>query len=170
MVAPTPPSKLIVQIVEFGVFLIRTHVKKKHLPPHPNIVDLKCMFADSVPYLPQAMSLYPDALPRRLNRSGAGRNMTLFLVMKRLVLILENLVSDFRSLASVGHFWGLESETSVSRSEIHWQANLERSTESEPCFCTLHFLDTTVAWKTTSRLTTHHPGRACFFWHNCLKA
>jgi len=57
--------------------------RKKNFPPHPNIVDLKYMFADSVPHLPQAMSLYPDALPKRLNRDGVGRNMTLFLVMKR---------------------------------------------------------------------------------------
>lgn len=57
--------------------------RKKYLPPHPNIVELNYSFADSVPHLPQAMSLYPDALPRRINQNGAGRNMTLFLIMKR---------------------------------------------------------------------------------------
>ena len=42
-------------------------------------------FVDHVPNLPggEAMALYPDALPRRINPNGCGRNMSLFLVMKK---------------------------------------------------------------------------------------
>lgn len=75
-------------------------VRKKHLPPHPNIVELKGAFADSVPHLPEAMSLYPDALPRRLNRFGAGRNMTLFLVMKRYHCSLQDYFKVYNPPAS----------------------------------------------------------------------
>lgn len=57
--------------------------RKKALPPHPNIVQMYCVFADRVPMLPGSMSLYPDALPTRINPSGYGRNMSLFLLMKR---------------------------------------------------------------------------------------
>ncbi|XP_034237683.1 serine/threonine-protein kinase PINK1, mitochondrial [Thrips palmi] len=53
------------------------------LPPHPNIVRVYNAFTDSVQALPGSLSLYPDALPARLNPNGFGRNMSLFLVMKR---------------------------------------------------------------------------------------
>lgn len=55
----------------------------KILPPHPNIVRVYNAFTDSVQALPGSLSLYPDALPARLNPNGFGRNMSLFLVMKR---------------------------------------------------------------------------------------
>ncbi|GAB6019793.1 hypothetical protein CHUAL_001338 [Chamberlinius hualienensis] len=69
--------------------------RKKSLPPHPNIVEMNYSFADSVPHLPQAMSLYPDALPRRINRNGSGRNMTLFLIMKRYHCSLQEYLKVF---------------------------------------------------------------------------
>lgn len=56
---------------------------KKVLPPHPNIVAMYSVFADKVPFLPGSIKMYPDALPSRLNPEGSGRNMSLFLVMKR---------------------------------------------------------------------------------------
>ena len=57
---------------------------KKTLPPHPNIVAMYSVFADRVPFLPGSINMYPDALPARLNPEGSGRNMSLFLLMKRL--------------------------------------------------------------------------------------
>ena len=54
-----------------------------HLPAHPNIVETQVAFVDAVPDLPGGGDLYPDALPRRLNPNGCGRNMSLFLVMKK---------------------------------------------------------------------------------------
>ncbi|PSN58451.1 Serine/threonine-protein kinase PINK1 [Blattella germanica] len=57
--------------------------RKKPLPPHPNVVQMYCVFADRVPMLPGSFSLYPDALPARINPTGYGRNMSLFLLMKR---------------------------------------------------------------------------------------
>lgn len=54
-----------------------------NLPPHPNIVMMVGVFCARVPNLVQSTSLYPMALPPRLNPSGYGRNMSLFLLMKR---------------------------------------------------------------------------------------
>lgn len=53
------------------------------IAPHPNIVKMYSVFADSVPNMSDSMDLYPDALPSRINPNGYGRNMSLFLVMKK---------------------------------------------------------------------------------------
>ena len=54
------------------------------LPPHPNIVLMPGYFCDQIPNLQRSRVLYPSALPARLNPSGGyGRNMSLFLLMKR---------------------------------------------------------------------------------------
>lgn len=53
------------------------------LPQHPNIVMMVGVFCAQVPNLMQSSSLYPMALPQRLNPHGYGRNMSLFLLMKR---------------------------------------------------------------------------------------
>lgn len=53
------------------------------LPQHPNIVLMVGVFCAQVPNLMQSNSLYPMALPQRLNPQGYGRNMSLFLLMKR---------------------------------------------------------------------------------------
>ncbi|KAL5013746.1 hypothetical protein ScPMuIL_008016 [Solemya velum] len=59
------------------------HVKKKSLPPHPNIVDMWGAFVDPMPCLSDSLTEYPAALPERFNPKGIGRNMTMFLVMKK---------------------------------------------------------------------------------------
>jgi len=54
------------------------------LPPHPNLVLMPTFFCDNIPDLQCSQTLYPNALPARLNpSSGYGRNMSLFLLMKR---------------------------------------------------------------------------------------
>ena len=63
----------------------RAHVKKKHLPPHPNLARMYGYFVDRVPLLDAAHCMYPMALPPRLNAGGFGRNSTLFIVMKKCV-------------------------------------------------------------------------------------
>jgi len=68
---------------------------KATVRPHPNIVDMVTVFADQVPGLPGAMQLYGDALPARLNPTGCGRNMSLFLVMKRYDCSLRQYLKDF---------------------------------------------------------------------------
>ncbi len=55
----------------------------RKIPAHANVVDMSVAFTDFVPDLKEAMAQFPDALPRRLNPDGFGRNMSLFLVMKR---------------------------------------------------------------------------------------
>ena len=50
---------------------------------HPNIVKMHLAFSDYVPHLSDSMELYPSALPSRINPNGYGRNMSLFMVMKK---------------------------------------------------------------------------------------
>ena len=71
------------------------HSRKKTLPPHPNIIEMQLAFTDFIPNLSNAMELYPDALPQRLNPHGVGRNMSLFLVMKRYDYTLRDFLQTF---------------------------------------------------------------------------
>lgn len=67
------------------------------LPPHPNIVAMYYVFADRIPVLPGSWRMYPDALPSRINPHGSGRNMSLFLVMKRLFWIRQDCIYNIFS-------------------------------------------------------------------------
>lgn len=67
---------------------------KKTLPPHRNIVQMYSVFTDRVPKLPEGQQLYPDALPPRIHATGSGRNMSLFLVMKRYDCSLTEYIRD----------------------------------------------------------------------------
>lgn len=53
------------------------------LPPHPNIVCMYGFFCDEVGNFPDGHLLYPIAQPQRINPNGYGRNMSLYLLMKR---------------------------------------------------------------------------------------
>ncbi|KAJ8977930.1 hypothetical protein NQ317_002904 [Molorchus minor] len=57
--------------------------RNRYLPPHPNIVVMFSVFTDYIPELEDCRGLYPAALPRRIHSEGEGRNMSLFLLMKR---------------------------------------------------------------------------------------
>ncbi|XP_035228613.1 serine/threonine-protein kinase PINK1, mitochondrial-like [Stegodyphus dumicola] len=71
-------------IDEFSLGKLTKHKnRKKKLGSHPNIVEMCFAFADQTPLLPGAFTNYPQALPLRLLSDGCGKNMTLFLVMKR---------------------------------------------------------------------------------------
>ncbi|RWS16351.1 serine/threonine-protein kinase PINK1-like protein, partial [Dinothrombium tinctorium] len=67
---------------------------RQKLKPHPNIIEIKGVFADYVPSLPEAIELYPNALPLRLCDQGFGRNMTLFLVMKKYDMSLKTFLVE----------------------------------------------------------------------------
>lgn len=66
------------------------------VPAHPNIVEMLTVFADQVPGLPGDRQLYGDALPARLNPGGYGRNMSLFLVMRRYDCSLRDYLHQYR--------------------------------------------------------------------------
>jgi len=66
------------------------------LPAHPNIVEMPCVFVDRIPFLKDSMSLYPDALPQRLNPCGSGRNMSLFCVMRRYDMSLREYLQQHK--------------------------------------------------------------------------
>lgn len=68
-------------------------VRKKKLPPHPNIVTMWGLFVDQVPNLPDNVLNYPAALPQRIHAEGIGKNMTLFLVMKKYPTTLKDYLS-----------------------------------------------------------------------------
>lgn len=60
------------------------HIKKQtlELPPHPNVVFMPTYFCDNIPdQLEDSKQLFPMALPARFG--GYGRNMSLFILMKR---------------------------------------------------------------------------------------
>lgn len=59
------------------------------LPMHANIVTMYNAFCDQIPDLEDGGKLYPSALPQRLHADGYGRNMSLFLLMKRYNFTLE---------------------------------------------------------------------------------
>lgn len=65
------------------------------LHPHPNIVEMPCVFVDQIPLLEDSMKLYPDALPSRLNPRGYGRNMSMFCVMKRYDMSLRDYIRNY---------------------------------------------------------------------------
>lgn len=71
---------------ELAIWEQRLAVNTMTLPSHPNIVVMYYVFADRIPMLPGSWGMYPDALPTRINPNGSGRNMSLFLVMKRSLL------------------------------------------------------------------------------------
>ncbi|KYQ56678.1 Serine/threonine-protein kinase PINK1, mitochondrial [Trachymyrmex zeteki] len=64
------------------------------LPSHPNIVAMYYVFTDMIPVLPGSWRMYPDALPSRINPQGSGRNMSLFLVMKRYDTTLKQYITS----------------------------------------------------------------------------
>jgi PTEN induced putative kinase 1 len=65
------------------------------LPAHPNIVLMYGVFCDQIPNLQLSTTLYPMALPQRLNPHGFGRNMSLFLLMKRYHYSLHDYLSNY---------------------------------------------------------------------------
>jgi serine/threonine protein kinase len=69
----------------------------EEISPHPNIVKIYTAFTDMVPSMSDSMYLYPDALPTRLNPNGYGRNMSLFLIMKRYKTNLQKYLQENQS-------------------------------------------------------------------------
>lgn len=64
--------------------------RRKSLPPHPNIVAIFSVFTDFIQEFRDSKELYPAALPKRFHPEGEGRNMSLFLLMKRYHCSLQN--------------------------------------------------------------------------------
>ncbi|TDG42910.1 hypothetical protein AWZ03_010661 [Drosophila navojoa] len=62
------------------------------LPPHPNVVCMFGFFCDEVRNFPDGHLLYPIAQPQRINPQGYGRNMSLYLLMKRYDYSLRGLL------------------------------------------------------------------------------
>ncbi|XP_008485582.1 serine/threonine-protein kinase PINK1, mitochondrial-like [Diaphorina citri] len=67
----------------------------ENLPPHPNVVVMHFAFTDFVPSIPDSSLIYPSALPARLNPTGGyGRNMSLFILMKKYNTDLRNYLRE----------------------------------------------------------------------------
>ncbi|KAF7994698.1 hypothetical protein HCN44_004170 [Aphidius gifuensis] len=94
MYRETVPARNYHQADEIADWEKRMANNKRVLPPHSNIVDMYFVFADRVPMLPGSTKIYPDALPSRLNPEGSGRNMSLFLLMKRYDLTLKEYLNN----------------------------------------------------------------------------
>ncbi|CAH1954231.1 unnamed protein product [Acanthoscelides obtectus] len=78
-------------VTDWEIELSRRH---RHLPQHPNIVAIFSVFTDYIPELEDCRCLYPAALPKRLHPEGEGRNMSLFLLMKRYDTSLQDFLSS----------------------------------------------------------------------------
>jgi len=94
MFCETVPAKVIFTNEELDIWQDRIFQDGIQLPSHPNVVAMHCVFADFIPQLPGSLSDYPDALPSRLNPSGSGRNMSLFLLMKRYDISLQEYIRN----------------------------------------------------------------------------
>ncbi|XP_039282658.1 serine/threonine-protein kinase PINK1, mitochondrial [Nilaparvata lugens] len=96
MYRETVPAKFHITNQELTDWEKRMSELSVFLPPHPNIVQMHCAFADRIPEIPGAKALYPDALPARINPDGYGRNMSLFLLMKRYDTSLKEYLKESR--------------------------------------------------------------------------
>lgn len=96
MYRETVPAKCHITNEEMSDWDKRMSELSVFLPPHPNIVQMHCAFADRIPEIPGAKSLYPDALPARINPDGYGRNMSLFLLMRRYDTSLKEYLKESR--------------------------------------------------------------------------
>lgn len=83
MYRETVPARLYYSNAGISDWEIDLAKRNRHLPPHPNIVAIFSVFTDYVPELEDCRGLFPAALPRRIHPDGEGRNMSLFLLMKR---------------------------------------------------------------------------------------
>uniref|UniRef100_A0A6P7GSH9 non-specific serine/threonine protein kinase n=1 Tax=Diabrotica virgifera virgifera TaxID=50390 RepID=A0A6P7GSH9_DIAVI len=90
MYRETVPARLYYSNIGISDWEIDLSKRNRHLPPHPNVVAIFSVFTDYVPELQDCRGLYPAALPRRIHPDGEGRNMSLFLLMKRYSTNLEN--------------------------------------------------------------------------------
>lgn len=96
MYRETIPARKHLNNEELSEWEIKMMEKKIKLTPHPNIVAMYYVFADKVPVLPDSWKMYPDALPACINPHGSGRNMSLFLLMKRYDITLKQYLNDHR--------------------------------------------------------------------------
>ncbi|CAF1509130.1 unnamed protein product [Rotaria sp. Silwood1] len=63
---------------------------------HPNVVRMYSCFVDSFPLLNEAHEYYPMAIPTRLSPDSYGRNKTLFIVMRRYDLTLNQYIELYK--------------------------------------------------------------------------
>ncbi|XP_017785420.1 PREDICTED: serine/threonine-protein kinase PINK1, mitochondrial [Nicrophorus vespilloides] len=94
MYKETIPARMYYSNIGISDWELDLSERKKHLPPHPNVVAMYSVFTDYVPELKGARGLYPAALPSRIYPDGEGRNMSLFLIMKRYNCSLQDFVSS----------------------------------------------------------------------------
>lgn len=79
-----------IDLLFLSIFFSRRMAERiQRLPSHVNIVNMYRSLTDYIPELPDCRIIFPDALPIRLNPDGYGRNMSLFLIMKKLVEFIK---------------------------------------------------------------------------------
>lgn len=91
----TVPARIPIYQID-DCWFIGNKVRLKSLPQHINIVDMVGAFVDpfDVPQMSVAMETYPAALPKRLYSRGLGRNMTMYIVMKKYNLTLRQYLEE----------------------------------------------------------------------------
>lgn len=63
---------------------------------HPNVVRMYSCFVDSFPLLEEAYDHFPMAIPTSLSANSCGRNKTLFIVMRRYDLTLNEYMRRYK--------------------------------------------------------------------------
>lgn len=91
----TVPARIPIYQID-DCWFIGNRVRLKSLPQHVNIVDMFGAFVDpfNVPQMSVAMETYPAALPKRLYSRGLGRNMTMYIVMKKYNMTLRQYLEE----------------------------------------------------------------------------
>ncbi|RZC35857.1 serine/threonine-protein kinase PINK1, mitochondrial [Asbolus verrucosus] len=98
MYRETVPARLYFNNHDVNDWEVELSNRRKQLPPHPNIVAIFSVFTDHIEEFEDSKDLCPAALPKRLHPDGEGRNMSLFLLMKRYDCNLQNFLSTTPSI------------------------------------------------------------------------
>jgi len=85
---------IIAEAIDDKVDRLKTIGDQPNLSPHPNVAKMYTAFSDYIPALSESMELYPHALPPRINPEGYGRNMSLFVIMKKYDTNLRQYLED----------------------------------------------------------------------------
>jgi PTEN induced putative kinase 1 len=93
MYRETVPARLYYSNHESTDWEVELANRRRHLPPHPNIVAIFSVFTDFIQEFEDSRDLCPAALPRRIHPDGEGRNMSLFLLMKQYNCSLQSFLT-----------------------------------------------------------------------------
>ncbi|CAH1117753.1 unnamed protein product [Phaedon cochleariae] len=130
MYRETVPAREYYSNVRISDWEIDLSKRNRHLPPHPNVVAMFSVFTDYVPELQDCRGLYPAALPQRIHPDGDGRNMSLFLLMKRYDTTLADFLTSHPPSARVSLLLFAQLLEAVAHLTAHGIAHRDLKTDN----------------------------------------